>query len=441
MTCVSNQYLIDTLDYLRKRIVTQFEQFSESSETTPAVAPVPKEDDISPFARFVREHSLSEDELTVLLVALAPYVLPGFFDSIVQGFFPQGTELPQIGGVKGEHHRGTLPTGETALFVLAGIDPLARLEYIPILEHDAFLIKSGVLSLLDARNNEPAWSGRLVVDPEFVEVFTTGKVALPKLSINFPAQAISTELEWDDLVLSPATAEQIRDIEHWVRHNETLMQDWGMRNRLKPGYRALFYGPPGTGKTLTATLLGKYTGRPVFRVDVATLVSKFIGETEKNLSALFDKAENKQWILFFDEADSIFGKRTGVRDAHDKYANQEVSYLLQRIELFEGLVILTTNFRNNIDHAFIRRFNAIVYFPKPNYEERLSLWSKAFPEVVELEDSKLLEKLAQSFELTGSQIMNIVHHTCLGALARNQQTLRGDDIIQAVHHEQAKHGK
>src|SRR6185436_18277436 len=134
-----------------------------------------------------------------------------------------------------------------------------------------------------------------------------------------------------DLVLHPNTFKHIREIENWLLYNDTLWQ-WGIGKKLKPGYRALFHGPPGTGKTLTATLLGKYTGRPVFRIDLSRVVSKYIGETEKNLASLFDKAEHKDWILFFDEADALFGKRTEIRDAHDKYANQEVSYLLQRIE-------------------------------------------------------------------------------------------------------------
>ncbi len=214
-----------------------------------------------------------------------------------------------------------------------------------------------------------------------------------------------------------------------------------MRNNIKPGYRTLFYGPPGTGKTLTAMLLGKYTGRPVFRVDVSTLVSKFIGETEKNLAVLFDKAENKEWILFFDEADSIFGKRTGVRDAHDKYANQEVSYLLQRIEAFGGLIILATNFKNNIHHAFARRFNSIIYFPKPSYEERLILWDNAFPEKAVMENGHSFEKIARSFEITGSQIMNIVQHVCLRTLACRKQVITADHIMQAIQREYAKEGK
>ena len=134
----------------------------------------------------------------------------------------------------------------------------------------------------------------------------------------------------------------------------------GMRNKLKKGFRTLFCGPPGTGKTFTAGLIGTCTGKPVYRIDLSMVVSKYIGDTEKNLEQLFARAEDKGWILFFDEADAIFGKRTSVRDAHDKYANQEVSYLLQRIEDYNGLVILATNMKYNIDPGFIRRFSSIL---------------------------------------------------------------------------------
>jgi SpoVK/Ycf46/Vps4 family AAA+-type ATPase len=132
------------------------------------------------------------------------------------------------------------------------------------------------------------------------------------------------------------------------------------------GYRALFHGPPGTGKTLTAALVGKEFDIPVYRIDLSMVVSKYIGETEKNLELLFDRAEKKGWILFFDEADALFGKRTDVKDAHDRFTNQEVSYLLQRIEDYNGLVILATNMKSNIDEAFIRRLHLVIHFPLPS---------------------------------------------------------------------------
>jgi SpoVK/Ycf46/Vps4 family AAA+-type ATPase len=135
-----------------------------------------------------------------------------------------------------------------------------------------------------------------------------------------------SKLQWQDIVLPPRTLAEVQELENWIRNGDTLMNQWNMRHKLRPGCRALFFGPPGTGKTLTATVLGKVTGRQVYKVDLSMVVSKYIGETEKNLAGLFDRAEHKDWILFFDEADALFGKRTQVRDAHDRYANQEVSF-------------------------------------------------------------------------------------------------------------------
>ena len=288
---------------------------------------------------------------------------------------------------------------------------------------------------------EPPMSGRLVLDSDYLDLFTVGSIPIPRLSMNFPAQHLTTAMEWDDLVLNDHTLTQIKELETWVNHNDTLLYDWEMYKKIKPGYRALFYGPPGTGKTLTASLLGKYTGKEVFKIDLSMVISKYIGETEKNLSRLFDKAQNKDWVLFFDEADAIFSKRTGVRDAHDKYANQEVSYLLQRIEMYPGLTILASNFKDNIDDAFTRRFNSIVFFPMPKPQERFKLWQKAFPKQVNLAANINFEQLARQYELTGSHIMNIVHYCCLCTLERNSTTITAEDIKRGVQKEFAKEGK
>jgi SpoVK/Ycf46/Vps4 family AAA+-type ATPase len=284
-------------------------------------------------------------------------------------------------------------------------------------------------------------SGRIILSQEYVDLFTTGQIARPRFSMNFPAQLLETEMEWSDLVLHSETLEQIKELEVWVRHGDALMNKWEMHRKLKPGYRALFHGPPGTGKTLTASLLGKYTSKDVYRIDLATVVSKFIGETEKNLANLFAKAENKDWILFFDEADALFGKRTNVRDAHDKYANQEISYLLQRVENYNGLVILATNLKSNVDDSFSRRFQSIIYFPMPGVEERIRLWQKAFPTRVHLSEDINLPTLAQKYELTGGEIINIVQYVCLRALERNKEQILYSDIHEGIKKEFQKEGR
>ena len=177
------------------------------------------------------------------------------------------------------------------------------------------------------------------------------------------------------------------------------------------------------------------------RVDLSLVVSKFIGETEKNLASLFDKAENKDWILFFDEADALFGKRTNVRDAHDRYANQEIAYLLQRVEEYHGLVILASNFKNNIDDAFMRRFQAAVHFPIPMVPERAKLWRLGLPAVATLEEGIDIESLARQHELTGAHIMNVIQHVCLRAIERGDHEIRAADLTVGIRREVSKDGK
>ena len=354
---------------------------------------------------------------------------------------PESGDFPEIGGARDAENRAFLPTGETALFLLAGDDLEQRFAVQRILTADHWFAQENILRLEPAREGQPYWSGRLLLDPEYIELFTLGRVASPPFSAAFPAREISTEMEWDDLILNPEVLEQIDELKRWIEHHDTLLTDWGMASKIKPGYRALFYGLPGTGKTLTATLLGKYTGRKVFRVDLSTVVSKYIGETEKNLANLFDKARNKQWILFFDEADALFGKRTNVKDAHDRYANQEVSYLLQRVEEVDGLVILASNFKANMDEAFLRRFNAIIPFPFPNEAERVAIWRKSLPPNARFEDGIDLPARLGKFELAGGNIINVVQHACIEAIARNTNLIRLEDTLKGIRRELEKEGK
>jgi hypothetical protein len=390
---------------------------------------------------FIAEQRPSYAELVIVLLALAPHLKPNFLSDIIAQHFPDGAECPQFGGVKGTNHRGILPTGETVQFVLAGENLKKRLEVQYILSSDHWFARRRMLWVDPVREGEPIMSGRLILDPEFVELLTIGTVSKPRFSMEFPAERIETEMTWDDLVLHPGTLHQIHEIEHWITYNDILLDDWGMRKRIKPGYRALFFGPPGTGKTLTATLLGKHTGKDVFRIDLSRVVSKYIGETEKNLSRLFDKAEHKNWILFFDEADALFGKRTDIRDAHDKYANQEVAYLLQRIEAFNGLVILASNQRGNIDDAFVRRLQNIIQFPMPRPEERYEIWRKTLPPQIAASDDIDWRQIAARHELTGAGIVNVTHFCAVDLLAKRSLRLDLKALEAAIQREYVKEGK
>jgi hypothetical protein len=398
-------------------------------------------DDDSWLGCFLRHQHPTAEEFATFMLAMTPHLQPGLLSELVAKHIPNGGDFPAFGGVKGGNYRGILPTGETAQFILAGNDLEKRLAVQHMLGADHWFSQKRILWLEAVREGEPIMSGRLILDPELVEEIVTGRVSRPAFSAEFPAEYIDTKMDWDDLVLHPGTLSQIRDIENWIKYNHTLLDDWGMRKRIKPGYRALFFGPPGTGKTLTATLLGKHTGKDVFRIDLSRVVSKYIGETEKNLSRLFAKAENKNWILFFDEADALFGKRTDIRDAHDKYANQEVAYLLQRIESYSGLVILASNQRANIDDAFIRRLQNIVQFPMPRPEERYEIWRKTFPPQIAVSDDVDWHHIAARHELTGAGILNVTHFCAVDVLARQSRRLDLKALEAAIQREYIKEGK
>lgn len=386
-------------------------------------------------------HKLNSKESALLILALTSHIRPSFFNKIITKHFPEGGDFPEFGGVRGKNHRGLLPTGETAQFILAGDDLEKRLEVQRLFSNDHWFAKEQILWLEPVPEGEPIMSGRIILAPEVIEELTLGTISKPRFSSEFPAEYIQTEMNWDDLILHPKTLNQIHEIEHWIEYNETLLGDWDMKKKIKPGYRALFYGPPGTGKTLTATLLGKQTNQDVFRIDLSRVISKYIGETEKNLSRLFDKAENKDWILFFDEADALFGKRTEIRDAHDKYANQEVAYLLQRIENYNGLVVLATNQRSNIDEAFTRRFQSMVYFPMPSPEERYQLWLQTFPKQIPLDNTIDWRQIATRHELSGANILNISHFCAIEFLANGSHCLEQQHLENAILREYVKEGK
>jgi SpoVK/Ycf46/Vps4 family AAA+-type ATPase len=195
------------------------------------------------------------------------------------------------------------------------------------------------------------------------------------------AQRIGSCVTFEDLVLPSGPMAALHDIARQLRHRERVFADWGFgaKHRLGQGLVALFTGESGTGKTLAAEAIANAVALDLYRVDLATLVSKYIGETEKNLRRLFDAAETGGGVLLFDEADALFGKRSEVKDSHDRYANIEVAYLLQRIEAYRGLAILTTNMRSALDRAFLRRMRFVVSFPFPDLVAREQIWRRQFP--------------------------------------------------------------
>ena len=392
----------------------------------------------SAFAAFLEEHHLDFEERFLLALALVPHIKPELLDMFLARNESTQQIYTEFGGKKGKNHNGFLPTGETAMFILTGNDLKKRFSIQRCFDGLHKFSRENILTLEEVGKEEPMLSGSLSVSQEVLDLFTIGEARKPNFSPEFPAKLLATKMGWSDLVLSRQVQSQLKEIETWILHQEMLMKEWGMEKILKPGYKSLFYGPPGTGKTTTAALLGKKTKRDVYRIDLSQMISKYIGETEKNLAKVFDRAENKEWILFFDEADALFGKRTSTNSSHDRFANQQVSFLLQRIEDFNGLVILATNQKNNIDEAFIRRFQSMIHFPMPTAGERYKIWKNGFSDSVELEKSIKLREIANKYEISGGAIINIIQHCSIRALGRGTKQIKLIDTIEGIKREYHK---
>jgi hypothetical protein len=431
------------LDWLSKVIQARMDHYLSHNDSGKSVDDIPppklKVSD-SLYAKAVLHYEMTIYERLVLLLAIVPHVRPQLLDVFFLKNATYDRGFTEFGGLRGTHFGGFLPTGETAAFLLAGNDLNMRFNLMHIFERDHYFFRHNILRLQRPGNDEPPLSGQLTLSNEYLGYFTAGVMNKPDFSADFPAKLLKTNLTWDDLVLAEETQKEITELKAWITHGNYILHDLGLTKKIKPGYRCLFHGPPGTGKTLTATLLGIATGLDVYRIDLSMIVSKFIGETEKNLAGVFDMAENKNWILFFDEADALFGKRTQTKDSNDKYANQEVSYLLQRVEDFPGMVILATNLKSNLDDAFARRFQSLVYFPMPEPHERLRLWEKAY-EGLPVEKDAGFEEIAQQHEMAGGSIINVLRYSTIWMLENNLKKISRKLIVDGIRKELSKEGR
>jgi SpoVK/Ycf46/Vps4 family AAA+-type ATPase len=261
-------------------------------------------------------------------------------------------------------------------------------------------------------------------------------------SLGHLARRVVTPYRWDDIVLPADQLAVMREITATMKHRRTVYETWGFDRKLSggKGLVVLFAGPSGTGKTMAASIVANDLGLDLYALDLASTVSKYIGETEKNLDQVFAAARQSNAVLFFDEADSIFGKRSEVKDAHDRYANLEVGYLLQQLESYDGVVILATNLRKNMDDAFVRRLHYAIEFPFPEEADRLRIWQGAFPENAPLAKDVDVAFLARQFKLAGGNIRNIALASAFLA-AEESVAIGMAHIARATRREYQKLGK
>ncbi len=411
----------------------------------PDPPPTPPGSPTTPLAQIQAElagHPLARLALALLLTAqLRPAALDPLqlINPALERRFSEGGGVMRDGAFE--------PTGDTLALLADGDQVAGRLEVVRLLAEEGPLRRFGLLGPLEGESPLKAplrlpgpWLEWLVgVGPRPDENSASSGGEAAGSAPGLLTQRLATAMDWSDLVLPGGTLRLLEEIEQHLRHGPTLRQEWGMAKRLRPGYRALFHGPPGTGKTLTAALLGQRLGLEARRVDLSRVVSKYIGETEKQLAGVLDRAERRQWLLLFDEADALFGQRSETRNSHDRYANQEVAFLLQRLETFQGVVILATNLPANLDGAFLRRFESVVYFPLPGPEQRLRLWREAFSPRARLDVD--LEAIAQRHELSGGQILNVVRWVSLEAIANEEAPIGETQLMCAIRRELEKEGK
>jgi SpoVK/Ycf46/Vps4 family AAA+-type ATPase len=256
------------------------------------------------------------------------------------------------------------------------------------------------------------------------------------------ARKIEPRHEWKDIVLPEESIDQLQELCRQVAHRDTVLGDWGFGRKLSggKGSNALFAGPSGTGKTMAAQVIARELKLNLYKIDLSQIVSKYIGETEKNLDGVFAAAESANAVLFFDEADALFGKRSEVRDSHDRYANIEISYLLQKMEEYDGVAILATNLQQNVDEAFARRLAFTVYFPFPDKADRQRIWASVWPEQTPVAKDTDFTFLARHFQLSGGNIKNVALAASYLA-AGNGGVVNMSHIVQATRREYQKMGK
>lgn len=431
---ISNE--INWLDaYINNRLGNYFDP------TSPFVIPVVPNlsEDTSKYATFINDKKLIEIERIFIAICLALHFKPQIFDKFLIKNKTLDKRFTEFGGIIDDSKSVFVPTLETIAFIFYGDSFESRFLLQSFFDHDHIFMRNNILELYSQKSTNSFLTNSIRLNDEYFQLFTMGTAYKPGYSTNFPASLISTPLNWDELVLNKSTMEEVLMVNTWIENKFEIDNNEILSKKINKGYKCLFYGPPGTGKTLTASLIGKKNQKLVYRIDLSQVVSKYIGETEKNLARIFDIAENKDWVLFFDEAESLFSKRTGVQDSKDKHANQQTAYLLQRIENYNGLIILATNLKPNIDLAFSRRIQSVINFPIPNLTEREALWINALKNIAQV-PSSFIKEISKSYELSGGVIKNVIQYAWLIS-KKSKLPINEMQILAGIRRELFKDGK
>tara|TARA_B110000444_G_scaffold252610_1_gene282187 strand:- start:1 stop:1344 length:1344 start_codon:yes stop_codon:yes gene_type:complete len=441
-TLKENSFTIQNeLNWLSNMIDNRLDFFFSNQENMSFVnIPSPDLDnDKSNLSAFIQKDLKDEFERLLVIGAMASNLFPEVYDRFLIKNKTLDKTYTEFGGRKNSDTNYFEPTLRTIVFIMHGSSIEHKIKINNYFNFEHIFKQSKILSIEHSSEPKDLLDKSLKLGEEFLLHITSGNPFKPSYTSGFPASRLETPLDLEDLVLEDNSLDEINMIDTWLKNKSSLDGNQLMSKKINKGYKALFYGPPGTGKTLSASLIGKKNNLDVYRIDISQVVSKYIGETEKNLGTIFDVAENKNWILFFDEAESLFSKRTSVSDSKDKFANQETAYLLQRVENYDGLILLATNLKPNIDLAFSRRIQSIINFPIPSVKQREILWKKALNGLLKL-DNKELKEIAKNYEIAGGSIKNVIQYAWLKSIHKNTK-ISINEILMGIRRELNKDGK
>ena|GEM_PF-5787157 len=382
--------------------------------------PAPALPEDSALGGFIKENELSPEAVFTLLFLFAYTQNPRIISPLIHDNNP--CALRPIEGL-------FAPTGYTILYLLQGVNPGDPRKVFNLFRPAHPFNRRSILQLMSPPPGLGEYAGVLQFVPGIFDMFITNTFQAPRFGDNFPAKLLHTDQVYEDMIHEDYLLRKMKIVVNQYLFEQKMRDELGMDKQMPRGYRVLMSGPPGTGKSMAAAVMGRYMYRDVYQVMLSQVLNKYIGESEKNLERLFDMAEGKGWVLFFDEADALFGNRSeeGKDDAGSRNRNELISYLLQRLERYDGMVLAATNLENNMDVAFKRRFQEHLRFSLPGEHLRARIWEKYLPKNYKLDERIRLQDLAKHI-LPPSSIANVCNRTTLYSLFYDHKMLKYDDL-------------